>query len=164
MAMDGLLYPLTLVTALGCALIAGVFFAFSSFVMKALARLPPAHGVAAMQAINAGAISFAFMLALLGTGLGCLALAGWALAESDASFAPHLLAGSGLYLVGVIAVTIAFNVPRNEVLAALQPTSPEAAEYWIRYLAEWVAWNHVRTVGALAAAASLTLALLSRAR
>jgi uncharacterized membrane protein len=159
MAMDGLLYPLTLVTALGCALIAGVFFAFSSFVMKALARLPPAHGVAAMQAINVGAISFAFMLALLGTGLGCLALAGWALAESDASFAPHLLAGSGLYLVGVIAVTIAFNVPRNDALARIEPASAGAQDAWTLYVAEWTRGNHVRTAAALGAAATLTVAL-----
>jgi len=45
------------------------------------------------------------MLALFGMGLACVAVAGWALAESGASFAPHLLAGSGLYLV--IAVTTA---------------------------------------------------------
>ena len=36
--MVGILYPLTLVAAIGCGLMAGVFFAFSSFVMKALAR------------------------------------------------------------------------------------------------------------------------------
>ena len=46
--MPGLLYPLTLIAAIGCGLVAGVFFAFSSFVMKALARLQPAQGVAAM--------------------------------------------------------------------------------------------------------------------
>jgi uncharacterized membrane protein len=157
--VEGLLYPLTLVTALGCALIAGVFFAFSSFVMKALARLPPADGVAAMQAINVAAISFAFMLALFGTGLACVALAGWALAESEASFAPYLLAGSGLYLAGVIAVTIAFNVPRNDALARIEPSSGDAPEAWTRYVEEWTAGNHVRTAAALAAAATLTVAL-----
>ena len=40
--MDGFLVVLTVVAALGCGLNAGVFFAFSSFVMKALARLQPA--------------------------------------------------------------------------------------------------------------------------
>ena len=38
---------LTLVTALGCGTIAGGIFAFSAFVMKALARLPAADGIAA---------------------------------------------------------------------------------------------------------------------
>ena len=40
------------IALLGSALIAGIFFAFSSFVMKALARVPSAEGIAAMQSIN----------------------------------------------------------------------------------------------------------------
>src|SRR5262249_7521235 len=107
--MDGVLYPLTLITAIGCGLNAGGFFACSSFVRKALARLQPTQGVAAMQAINLTAISFAFMLALFGTALACIAVAGLALAHPDASYAPCLLAGSGLYITGVIVVTIAFH-------------------------------------------------------
>lgn len=43
---------MTITAALGCGLIAGVFFAFSTFVMKGLARIPTEAGVAAMQSIN----------------------------------------------------------------------------------------------------------------
>jgi uncharacterized membrane protein len=50
--VDRLLFALTLFSALGCGLIGGVFFAFPSFVMNALARLPAAQGIAAMQSIN----------------------------------------------------------------------------------------------------------------
>jgi len=49
--VDDLLFALTLFVALGCGLIAGVFFAFSAFVMKALARLSSAEGIAAMQSM-----------------------------------------------------------------------------------------------------------------
>jgi uncharacterized membrane protein len=56
-------------------------------------------------------------------------------------------------------VTMAFNVPRNNALAAVDPASPEGVRVWAGYLPGWTAWNHVRTVAALAAAASLTLAL-----
>ena len=42
--IERLLFALTLVSALGCGLVAGVLFAFSSFVMNALARLPAAQG------------------------------------------------------------------------------------------------------------------------
>ena len=52
--MDNLLFVLTLSSALGCGLIAGVFFAFSAFVMRALARLEPAQGMAAMQSHRTG--------------------------------------------------------------------------------------------------------------
>jgi uncharacterized membrane protein len=55
--IDHLLFALTLVAALGCGLMAGVFFAFSAFVMKALARLPLAQGIAAMQSINVAVIN-----------------------------------------------------------------------------------------------------------
>jgi uncharacterized membrane protein len=157
--VHGLLYPLTLIAAVGCGLNAGVFFAFSGFVMKALARLPPAQGVAAMQAINVTAINFVFMLALFGTALACAIVAVLALTRSHASYAPYLLAGSGLYLLGVIGVTIAFNVPRNTALAKVQPVSPGAPTAWTRYLAEWTAGNHVRAAAAFAAAVNLTLAL-----
>jgi hypothetical protein len=50
--MDRLLFVLTFLSALGAGLIGGLFFAFSSFVMIALGRLPPASGISAMQSIN----------------------------------------------------------------------------------------------------------------
>ena len=73
---DGAFFVLTLVAALGRGIMGGVFFAFSAFIMKSLAGLPPAQGIAAMQAINVTAITLVFMLALFGTALACLALAG----------------------------------------------------------------------------------------
>jgi hypothetical protein len=69
------LVALAFVSALGCGVVAGVFFAFSTFVMPALARLPTAQGVAAMQAINVAALTPPFMAALFGTGAACAILA-----------------------------------------------------------------------------------------
>jgi len=157
--MDRFLFALTLVAALGCGLIAGVFFAFSSFVMKALARLQPAQGVGAMQAINVAAVTPAFMAALFGTAVVCSILAVWAFFAWDERFAPYLLVGSLLYLVGTIVLTIAYHVPRNDALARVEPHSADAESHWTRYLSGWTAWNHVRAAAALAAAATLTIAL-----
>jgi uncharacterized membrane protein len=157
--MDALLVVLTVVAALGCGLNAGVFFAFSSFVMKALARLQPAQGIAAMQSINLVAVTPVFMTALFGTAMACVALGVWALVDGDGAFGPYLLAGSACYLVGTIGLTIAYHVPRNNALAALQPQRAEAAGRWTRYAAEWTRWNHVRAAASLAAAVSFTLAL-----
>jgi hypothetical protein len=72
---DRLLFALALFSALGCGLVAGVFFAFSSFVMNALARLPAAQGIAAMQSINVVVINPLFMTAFLGTAAACVLLA-----------------------------------------------------------------------------------------
>ena len=157
--MNSYLFVLTLLAALGCAMMAGVFFAFSAFVMKALARLPAELAIGAMQAINVAAVTFAFMAALFGTAVGCGALAVWALFAWDERFAPYLLLGSSLYLLGTILLTIAYHVPRNEALARVEPHSAEAESHWRRYLSGWTAWNHLRAATALAAAATLTIAL-----
>jgi uncharacterized membrane protein len=153
--MNGVLYAATLATALGCGLNAGVFFAFSTFVMPALKRLPAAHGIAAMQSINKLAVTPAFMAALFGTAVACLGLVAWAAISSGERPAALVIAGGALYLVGTIGVTIACNVPLNDGLATLHPQDAGAASRWAEYVAKWTAWNHVRTVAALAAAAVL---------
>ena len=143
--MKGFLMALTVVTALGCGVNAGVFFAFSSFVMKALARLQPAQGIAAMQSINLMAVTPAFMTALFGTAVACVALGVWALVDWDDAAGPYLLAGGAVYLLGTVGLTIAYHVPRNNALTTLQPQRAEATGPWVRYVTGWTRWNHLRT-------------------
>jgi uncharacterized membrane protein len=149
---------LTLGAALGCGLVAGVCYAFSSFVMPALLRLPAAHGVAAMQAINQAALQRGLMAPFLGTALACLVLVVGSRGGTAAPGAALRLAACALYLLGTLGVTLAFNVPRNDALARLLPESAEAAVYWPLYVAEWGRWNELRAAAALAAAACFTLA------
>jgi len=159
LTIDGLLFALTIFAALGCGLMAGLFFAFSTAVMKALARLPAAAGVAAMQSINVTILNPVFLATFLGTGVVCFILMIVSLLSWHAPGSVYLLIGSALYLVGTLIVTLVFNVPRNEALASVAPDDPDGAERWADYLATWTAWNHVRAAAALAAAASLTIAL-----
>lgn len=156
---DGVLFLTTLATSLGCGLIAGVFFAFSAFVMKALGRLPAAQGIAAMQSINVVVLNPWFLGVFLGTGLACLVLAAAAVLGWSRPGSGWLLAGCLLYVLGTVVVTVAFNVPRNEALAAVAPATRESALLWTHYLTEWTRWNHVRTAAALLAAAAFALAL-----
>lgn len=158
---DQITFVLTLLGILGSATIGGVFFAFSGFVMKALARLTPPHGIAAMQSINVIAVTPPLMIALFGAALVCVVLAMSSLLERNAPGANARLAGCLLYLVGTVGVTIAFNVPRNNALAAVDADSAAGAAEWAQYVPSWTAWNTVRTVAALAAALSLTLALVA---
>ena len=157
--VDQWLFALTLFAALGCGLIAGVFFAFSTFVMKALARLPSGEGIAAMQSINVTVLNPWFMGAFFGTGVACIVALISSLMRWHEPGAVYLLVGSVLYLVGTLLVTIVFNVPRNQSLASVAPADPDAASLWAGYVASWTAWNHVRTVAALAAAAAFSVAL-----
>jgi len=156
---DGLLRLLTLASALGCGLVGGMFFAFSTFIMKALDRLPPAQGIAAMQSINVTVINPLFMTAFFGTAATCAILTLSSLLNWNRPGGGFLLVGSLLYLFGTILVTIVFNVPRNNALAAADPASAEGARLWAGYVAGWTTWNHVRTAAALAAAAALSIAL-----
>lgn len=143
---------LALAAALGCGLIGGVFYAFSTFVMKALARRPPAEGIAAMQSINVAVLNRWFLVPFFGTGLICAAAAVAALLDGPVATAAWTAAGAVLYIGGTLGVTVKCNVPRNNALASLAPQDPASAAYWSRYVAEWTAWNHVRTAAALAAA------------
>jgi uncharacterized membrane protein len=158
---DRLLSIVTFGSTLGCGLAAGVFFAFSTFVMKALGRLSPAQGIAAMQSINVAAINAPFMAALFGTAAAFVVLAVVSVLDRHRPESGYWLAGALLYLAGVVVVTGVANVPRNNALAAVDPASGEGARLWADYLVTWTRWNHVRTATALAAAAALMMALQS---
>jgi uncharacterized membrane protein/ketosteroid isomerase-like protein len=150
---------LTLVAALGCGLVAGIFFAFSNFVMRALGSVPSTSGIAAMQSINVVVLNRWFFAAFFGTAACCLILVIASFVYWQRPGAAYLLLAGLLYLVGTILVTIVCNVPLNNALAAVDPASAEAAQTWADYLKTWTLWNHVRTVAAIAAAALFTVAL-----
>ncbi len=149
---------MTLFSALGSALVAGIFFAFSTFIMKAFGRLQPEQGIAAMQAINVTVLNPWFFAVFFGTGVGCIFLAIFALLHWSGPAASHLVVGSMLYIVGTIFVTLVFNVPLNNALARAAANDPDSVSLWRHYLRRWTFWNHVRTGGSLAAATWLMLA------
>ncbi|GAA3809019.1 DUF1772 domain-containing protein [Streptomyces phyllanthi] len=157
--IDGPYFVLTVLGVLGTGLVAGVFCGFSVFVMRGLAHLPPAQGVAAMQAINVAALKPPFMLLFVGSAVLCAVLAVVTFVLWPDEGRVELLLGSALYLFGCFGVTVAANVPRNEALARLEAGTPEAAAYWPGYVSEWSTWNHVRGIASAAAALSYLLAL-----
>ncbi|GEL18801.1 anthrone oxygenase family protein [Pseudonocardia asaccharolytica] len=152
---------LMVVAAVGAGAVGGVFFSFSTFIMRGLARLPAPQGAAAMQSINITAVRPAFMTALFGTGAVCVALAVRAIAVWDAASAP-LLVGVGLYLLGAIGVTIVGNVPLNNALAAAEPSGGPTPDLWRDYVRRWTRWNHARTVSCLGAAVAFVVAAIAQ--
>lgn len=162
--LNNLVFPLTFLATLGSGIMAGFFFAFSTPVMGALGRLPPAHGIAAMQSINILVINPLFLSVFFGTAAACVLLAVAALFMWQEPGSLALVAGALFYFVGTLLVTMFFNVPLNDALAAVAPDSSAGASRWTRYLTTWTNWNHVRAIAALAAAALLTIALWLQAR
>ncbi len=152
------------VTALtGCGLIGGVFFAFSSFVMKALSRLPSSEGIAAMQSINVVVLNRSFLGVFTGTAVISLLLAVLSLFRWGSPAAVWFLCAGLLYVVGTFLVTIAGNVPLNDRLAAVSASDPGAAPTWDHYLERWTLLNTVRAAAAIVAALFFSLGLIGGA-
>ena len=122
--MTSPIFLLTFISGLGSAVVAGIFFAFSAFIMRALARLSSAQGITAMQSINVAVINRWFFAAFFGTAACCLVLAILCFFRSPKPISIYLLVGSLLYLLGTILVTIIFNVPLNNSLAAVDRRVP----------------------------------------
>ncbi|MDM7923051.1 MAG: DUF1772 domain-containing protein [Pyrinomonadaceae bacterium] len=144
--MSGLNLALTLFAILGTALISGTFFAFSTFVMPALGNRPAREAVAAMQEINIVVVRSLFIGVFLGTAAVSLAIGIIAAVKYDGLRSMVLMAGALCYVVGTFGVTIAFNVPRNNALAAVKADDARLETAWADYLKTWTRWNHVRTV------------------
>ena len=137
---------------------AGLFFAFSVCVMKALAQLPPKEGIAAMQNINVAIQNPVFFSVFFGAAALCVYELISALKQRGAANANYLIIGGACYLIGAFLVTILFNVPMNDALAAAKPDE-SGARLWANYLTNWTLWNHVRTAACLAATVAFSLAL-----
>jgi uncharacterized membrane protein len=148
---------LTIFAALGSGMIGGLLFAFSNFVMQALAQQSPESGIRSMQAINITIINPLFFLVFLGTALASVILVITALPRLSSPGTILLLVGCVIYIIGTFGVTMAFNVPLNNKLAVLDPSTTQAAEFWREYVSSWMQWNHVRTVAAILASLLLIL-------
>ena len=157
--VENLRLPLILLATIGSGLSAGIFYAFSTFVMQALAKQPTAQGIATMQAINITVINPWFMVAFFAPAVAGILLSISLLFQWQQSIAVYWLTATLLYVIGTIGVTIAGNVPLNDALATVTPDSVEGATLWTKYLTDWTFWNHVRTAAALLAATLYAIAL-----
>ncbi len=146
---------------IGTALVGGIFFAFSTFIMKALAKIAPAEGIRAMQSINIVVLNPLFLSFFFGTALITAGLAIFALIGTSGSGLPHwLFVGSINYIAGTFLVTAFGNVPLNNRLAAASPDDREGHALWRHYLDRWSLLNHVRTAAALLAAFCFIMGLI----
>jgi uncharacterized membrane protein len=149
-----------IIALLGSAMIGGIFFAFSNFIMKALARLPSPEGMAAMQSINVVVLNPVFLGVFMGTAVTSLLVAIIAIIGWGTPAAPYFLVGALLYIVGTFLVTGIGNVPLNNQLTSISATDPAAKDTWQHYLDRWSQLNTVRTVCAMAATVVLITGLM----
>ena len=144
-------------TAVGSGVMGGVLFAFSSFVMPALHRIPARDAVLAMQSMNERAPQ-GLGLPLVGTAAASVALAVHAVVTREDGWVLQL-AGAGLYLAA-FGITVAYHIPRNNALDAVDANGPDAARAWADYYGGWVRMNHVRAAAAVAGSAAYIASML----
>ena len=143
---------------LAYALVAGVFLAFSDFIMRALALTGGSGGVEAMQVINREVFRWIFMVLFLGIAAASLGVAGYGARHLGEPAGALILMAGLVYLFGCFGVTVVCNVPMNEALAAMERSEPATRDYWLEtYVPRWTFWNSVRTGAATLAAALLLL-------
>lgn len=151
--------PLLFATVISTALVGGIFYTFSSFVMGALARMEPREGMTAMQSINVVVLNPWFFGVFFGVGILCIVSVVLTVLSEDGAGQVFLYAGAALYLVGCIGVTAGGNVPLNDRLEQVDPAEEASVAIWQDYLVHWTRWNHVRTGACVAAAVAFALAL-----
>jgi uncharacterized membrane protein len=149
--IESLTQVLLWIAAVSAGLMAGIYFAFSSFIMRSLDRLDAANAVDAMNTINEVILRSWFMPLFFGTSLlylllAVLALFGW----SDPN-APLLLTAGSTYFWGMFLCTIIFNVPLNNRLAKAKEGDIDKIQIWSHYYKYWTRWNHLRTASSLIA-------------
>ncbi len=161
--MRGMLAPALLWTsAIGCGLMAGVYFAFSAFIMTSLGRIAPAAGMAAMNATIVDIVKSPFLPVFMVTTLSAVGLAILGGVRWGQPGSALMAIGGVIYVLGMCGVTMVFNQPMNEALVAADPASPQGLALWSRYLTEWTMWNHVRTVASTIATGMFVAALAGR--
>ncbi|MFI5710135.1 DUF1772 domain-containing protein [Kribbella sp. NPDC051620] len=149
---------LTLSALVGSALMTGLFFAFGTAVMSALERMPAGQGATAMNLINVRIQNPLFLLVFCGTAVICVALSITALVKNTPGKS-WVLAGAALYLLGVIVLSFAVNIPLNDQLAAVDPHSAAGTAEWLNYLAKWNPSNNIRAITSSLAVIAFALAL-----
>ena len=148
--------------AISVGLMAGVYFAFSAFVMQALDAAGRPAGMAAMQSINRIIVRSLFLPLFFASSLACLLLAVFGVMQWGSAGAWQMVIGGTLYVAGMLAVTAAANVPLNNALEATDAGGPDAEAMWRRYMQRWLPWNHVRTVSCTVSLVLLVAAISVR--
>jgi uncharacterized membrane protein len=145
------------------ALMAGLFFAWSFSVTNGLAKLSNIEYIRAFQAMNKAILNPLFFICFMGTAI-LLPLSTFLYYQQHPS--PRfwfLLIASTLYLIGVMGVTMAGNVPLNESLDAFNSqaaTAQEVASQRQQFEGTWNKLNNIRTVASTLSIVSVIIACI----
>ena len=153
MMFDSIIALSLTIAAISAGLMAGVYFAFSGFIMRSLDQLGAAPAADAMNAINEVILRSWFMALFFGSTLLYVVLAAVAVFNTNLAGRWLLFAAGLIYVLGMFVCTALFNVPLNNRLAEAGSDDNAKAEAWTYYFKHWTLWNHLRSVCSLSAVA-----------
>ena len=145
---------LTVACAIGAGLVAGVFFAFSTFVMQRPAAGPGVDRDVGHAVDQPGRPTPLFMVALLGTGLGCIVLV--VVAFTSGATRARRGRWPASPPTSVAAAHDRLPRPAQRRPRPASTRGPGRRRAWRGTSTEWVPWNHVRTAASLSGAVVLT--------
>lgn len=138
-----------LLAALATALMAGLFYNWTSAITVGLHRLPDKEYIAAIQSINRAIQNPLFFLSFFGAAI-LLPFCCYLHYQHPVTTKFYILLTAAIfYLAGVMAVTILGNIPLNNMLDKfnLQNASlDDAAKIRLLFETRWNNFNTVRTI------------------
>ncbi|WP_329108100.1 DUF1772 domain-containing protein [Micromonospora sp. NBC_01699] len=131
--------------------ITGLYYAYSVSVMPGLNAIGGGSAIRAMNSINVKIQNPLFFVTFFGPVVTATLTGVLLLVLGHRPAAVLFLLAAAVYLFGAFLLTVAVNVPLNDLLAATAvPADPaEAARVWADYSSRWTGWNTVRAAASL---------------
>ena len=138
-------------------LMAGIYFAFSVFIMKSLSELPAIQAAETMNKINEVIVNTLFLPVFFGSTLWYAGLIVWSLADWQPESSLLVVVAALVYIFGMFIVTAFGNVPLNNKLQRIEANKAALTAFWNDYLHSWTHLNHIRTLSCITACSILTI-------
>ena len=145
---------------------AGVMYCYQMAVMPGLGRLTDGEFITAFQAMDREIVNPVFVGPVF-LGGGALLVAATVAHRDEPRRFRRLAVASAVYLAGVVAVTMAGNVPKNDRLADFEVASStiqQAAAARQEFEGSWNRLHIVRTLAAVASLGVLSIAMVTNPR
>ncbi len=139
-------------------LMAGIYCAFSVFIMKALAELPAFQAAEAMNNINDVIVNTLFLPMFFGSTLWYVGLIVWSLSDWQSDRSILMVTAALIYIVGMFCITVFGNVPLNKKLKENESDTSALIRCWGEYRHKWTRLNHLRMISCIVSCAMLAIA------
>lgn len=146
-------------------LLAGLFFGYQYSVINGLGALNNKEYLSAFQSINKAIQNPVFFINFVGSLIVLPIVSYIAYKNGQSDLLPYLLFATAIYFIGVFGITVACNVPLNDMLDGFNIQSATASqlhEIRVKFETGWNKWHLIRTIAAIVSFVILIIPLLKR--